>query len=588
MNNFTKKIIAGLMLTTFTLTNCMTAVWAMENAKPVLRDDTGFSMKLKGDKNYIQSKEPVSISLRDSDVKQVLRMFADKAGMNIVFHDSVDGKVTLDLVDVPLSDAFDMIMSINNLNYVVDNKTIIVAKAGTSDFNMGKQDMTLIPVKYVQASAMAEFLNKNIFAMNKPGLSNSEIVTTNPATNELIIFGNDNDVSIAKKIVGKFDKKPTLTTFKVNHTTPAEMANMICEMLLGSTGGSGGGSATGGAAGIMTGAADGIALNEGSIACTQDGTMNGSLGLQNLSVAYYTQLGTINVLGGSEHQLEMIKDFITRTDKKQPQAYLEVSIVELNEDGSKTLTNSWNLWSNFVSASFNGDNLATQTPIVVKGSRSSSAFDGITFYRGPVTISYAIDYLVENGKGRVISNPRIIITNGQESKIEVTQDYIESVDLNVQSTVTGSVTTRDYNVSDDLGTTITITPFISPDGYVTLNMAPEYSTKLREITDTFVAGGEEEGGDTAKTYIAATLLSHRNLDLKNIRIKDGETLVIAGMIQELESKTIKKVPVLGDIPGIGALFRSTVSSKTKNELVIMITPKIITDSEDAVGNTDTL
>ena len=76
--------------------------------------------------------------------------------------------------------------------------------------------------------------------------------------------------------------------------------------------------------------------------------------------------------------------------------------------------------------------------------------------------------------------------------------------------------------------------------------------------------------------------------MKNVRIKDGETLVIAGMIQEKESKTINKIPVLGDLPLVGALFRTTVSSKSKSEMVIMITPKIITDTEDAIGNTDTL
>ena len=76
--------------------------------------------------------------------------------------------------------------------------------------------------------------------------------------------------------------------------------------------------------------------------------------------------------------------------------------------------------------------------------------------------------------------------------------------------------------------------------------------------------------------------------MKNIRIKDGETLVIAGLINEEEQKTIGKVPALGDIPGIGALFRSTTSTKVKNEMVIMLTPKIITDTEDAVGNTETL
>ena len=286
MNNTIKqKIIAGMMLTSFVLSNGAMAAFAMENpmtgsTRPALRDSqqAGTSLRLKGDVSFVKRNPAISISLRDSDVKQVLRMFADKAGMNIVFHDSVSGKVTLDLVNVPLSKAFDMVMEINDLNYAVDDGTLIVAKAGTSGFNFAKQDMTLIPVKYVSAAALAEFLNKNIYAMHKPGLSDSDIVSTNPTTNELIVFGSKADVQIAKKVVAQFDKKPTTTVFKVNYTTPAEMADMICNLLLPATSGSGSGSgggssssggsssdsSTGGAAGIMTGAASDSGSDGGS------------------------------------------------------------------------------------------------------------------------------------------------------------------------------------------------------------------------------------------------------------------------------------------------------------------------------------
>ena len=599
-NKISKKIIAGLMLTVFAFSNTLLTVSAMENAaveygsKPSLRGDGEYSMKLKGDVSYIKQTVPVSLSLRDSDVKQVLRMFADKAGMNIIFHNSVSGTVTLDLVDVPLNKAFDMVMEINELNYVVEDNTVVVAKSGTSGFNLAKQDMTLIPVKYISAAALAEFLNKNIYSMNKPGLSSSDIVTTNPVTNELIVFGSKNDVAMAKKIVDKFDKKPETTTFKVNHTTPAEMANMICTMLLPAAG-----SSTGGAAGIVTGGAassgggsGSMVLNEGSIACTLDGKLNGSVssfGLQNLTVAFYSQLGTINIIGGSEHQIEMIKDFITQTDKKQPQAYLEVALIELNESGSKSLQNNWTILSDAFSATFAAGTTRTDPmhPIFIRGngydvydttSTTPSVINTLKPYKGPLNISYAINYLVSNSKGRVVSNPKIIITNGEEATIDITQDYIETTESEQTAYTGGTLATRTYNIGSDAGIKVGITPFISPDGYVTLNIKPEYATILRQ----------EKGTDANGDYIAATLLSKRNLDLKNIRIKDGETLVIAGMITEEEKKMVGKVPFLGDIPGIGALFRSTSSEKVKNEMVIMITPKIITDTEDAIGNADTL
>ena len=81
-------------------------------------------------------------------------------------------------------------------------------------------------------------------------------------------------------------------------------------------------------------------------------------------------------------------------------------------------------------------------------------------------------------------------------------------------------------------------------------------------------------------YIAATLLQRRNLELTNVRLKDGETLVIGGMIKEEDTKTVSKIPGLGDIPYLGALFRSSTTEKAKEEMIIMITPKIIYDDED--------
>jgi len=312
-----------------------------------------------------------------------------------------------------------------------------------------------------------------------------------------------------------------------------------------------------------------------------------------MSVSYYPQLGTVGILGGSQSQIDMIKNFIAETDKKAPQAYLEVSIIELNEEGSKELSNTWNMYSKFFSASFSGSGLQTHPayPIFIANDEfkvvelgSSGATEKYTLekYSGPLSITYAINYLIRNGKGRVVVNPRIIITNGVESTIEVTQDYLQSVKVNSSTSTGGTVVTRDYNIASDQGVTINITPFISPDGYVTMNITPEYSTPVGTIE------GQESVAGTIINYQAATLLSHRNLDLQNVRIKDGETLVIAGMIQEYESKTVNKIPVLGDIPLIGTVFRSTTSTKNKSEMMIMLTPKIITDNDDAVGYTDTL
>lgn len=628
-------------------------------AKPVLRTNSSPTMlKLEGDISFSKANPKISLSLRNSDVMQVLRMFADKAGLNIVFHSSVSGTVTLDLVNVPLNEAFKLVMQITNLTYYIDNNTMVVASADAAqNMNLAKQDLMVLPVKYVDAAMLAEFLNKNIFSMNKPGLSNAQIAVTNPATNDLLIFGTKNDYLMAKKVVAQFDIKPLEETFVVNHSTPKEMSTLLCNLLFkenvvtstapassgssgtantssssssssnstssdnSSTGQNNGsnnstsptdinqtsapaslpGTPTGGASSISIGnssdPSSSLTLGTGVIACQYNSAVTAgslaSLNTPSLSITYFPQRGTIQVLGGSAQQMEMIKNFILKNDKKQPQAILEVSIIELNEDGSRQFNNTWQVWSGFFSGSFSGGTLANNPvyPFLLQGDSynitdvksttdPSKTLYTIGRYAGMPTVAWTVNYIIENTKGRVLANPKIMVTNGEKSTIDLSSDYVKTVTSQI-ITSSGSLTPsvqRTYNIGSDEGIKVDLLPFISPDGYVTLNITPSYSTIKERVTT-------PNASDPTIEDLQATLLQRRNLDLKNIRIRDGETLVIGGMIKETEQKVIKKLPVLGDLPGLGMLFRNTSTTKNKEELVIMITPKIVKDSEDIVNDT---
>ena len=570
------------------------------------------TMDLNKGARLTDKNELITLSLRDSDVKQVLRMFADKAGLNIVLHDSVSGKVTLDLVQTPINEAFDLVLQISNLNYYKQGNTMIVmSKDAEDNATYSKQEMMVFPVKYVSAGKIADFLNKNVFGMKKVGMSGVDAATVNSATNELIVFGMPNDVAIIEKVIEQFDREPFSKTFAVNHTTPAEMANMICNVLLPSrgtenSGKSGGGKTTGGAADIG-GSGDGIKLGEGILACSVSSTgAEGTIApfdMQNISISYYPQRGTVTLMGGSPAQARMIADFIKAHDVKQPQAMLEISIVELNEEGSKDFNNQWEFQSRNWQATFNGDGLSGGRPLTGNNVREITQYYAPAPYIDKTTgqwkmddeisrvihtvlpstpyIGWTMNYLIKNGKGRVLANPKIMITNGQTSTIDLTQDYVEKVTSEyLTSSVNGTGSTgtvqKNYTIGDDLGIKVELTPFISPEGYVTLNIKPDYSTVAEKVTSQGQVQGERD--------LVATLLSRRNLELKNVRIKDGETLIIGGLIQESEQKTVNKIPLLGDLPVVGSVFRSTSTSKAKSELVIMITPKIINDGDSSVSS----
>lgn len=631
--NHIKRFLAAALLLTFSLPSTLAyPSQGSYNSYNNLASDSATilssSIRLS-DKN-----DKIDLSLRDSDVKQVLRMFADKAGKNIVFHSSVNGKITLDMVDMPINDAFSLVLNVSNLNYYIQGNTIIVLNKDSQDNAMfSKQEMMVFPVQYVSAAKVADFLNKNVFGMKKTGVSGVDAATVNAATNELIVFGMPSDAAIVKKVIAQLDKEPVNRTFIVNHTTPAEMADMICNMLLPAHGsessggsGSGGGidgyipptpgvgtSITGGAAGIVTGGASGtssseisaVKLGQGVVACTVSQNVTGQnsspFDVQNIAISYYPQRGTIMMIGGSAAQQALVESFIRDNDVKQPQAYLELSIVELTEEGSKEFQNNWSLQSASWGVSFNngrtsggrqGGPYARRIPITKSGwttktdsetgASTQEYWEANGYTTDPIKgtyISWTMNYLIENRKARMLANPKILITNGEESIIDLTEDYVEKVTSEFLSSSGSTYSTgavqKTYEIGDDKGIKVSLVPFISPDGYVTMNIKPEYATE---------AGKEYSTNQDGTKDIAATLLNRRNLDLKNVRIKDGETLVIGGLIRETEAKTVQKIPVLGDLPLIGAAFRSTATGKTKTELVIMITPKIIKDGDSTVAD----
>ena len=621
-NKLREKVIASLILLVFAISNT-TMVIAADLGMPIVRSQNPVTtLDINSEVQLKNGDSLVNLSLRDADIKQVLRMFADQAGMNIIFAPSVSGTVTMDMVNISLSRALDLVMATNNLTYRIKANTLIIA-GKDEEFDLGgmSKDIILLPVKYVSAKSIADFLNKNIFSKKgiNPGVSTKPVATVNPAMNELMIIGTREDALIAQRIIEQFDKKPQIVSFKVNHVTPAEMANLICSSLIPSfmtsdDEGSGGGEATGGAAGVPTGFAsdtasssssstssfssssssssggsggEGISIGGGTLVCSIDQKTDekdvGSLPFKNLTVTYFPTLGTIQIIGGSESQIEMIRDYITANDIKSPQAYLEVQIVTLSESGRKQFDNTWKYVSTNFSFNANEGGFGTANPIFLTGHgytesniSGSGSQNPVTYARihNAINLTYSMNYLIENGKGRVLANPRVLLTNGQQSTIDLTSDYVSKVTSQyLDSTGTGSSQVqKDYDIQSDNGIKVTITPFISPDGYVTLDISPEYSQIKEQVYS---------GSETGNKDLAATLLRRRNLELKGIRIKDGETLVIGGLIQETESKTTTKIPFLGDIPILGVLFRSTDTQREKEEMIIMLTPQILIDTEDA-------
>ena len=536
------------------------------------------------DEEYVSLQNPaipngnsiVSISFRNTDVQQVLRMFADRAGLNFITIGDVSGEVTMDLVDTTLTNAINLVAETAKLTYVVDNQTLIVMTIDSAkESNYAKKSIRKIPIKYADAASVADFLNSNIFGLGKPGLSAGDVVVTDPSRNEIMIFGTQNDYLMAKKVIAKIDEKPITTTYKINNVTPKEMAQLLCDSLF-----SGGGAADAGTtkmAGTLTGAAEGIALGAGQIACKVKNTVSGknlkSFASAPITVVYNTTLGTINVIGGSNEQIQLINEFIVLHDKKQPQVLLEMVVMELSENADRTFQNDWVFQNGDFPVSFIGGVLQTG-PIIFFNKQNMPGSYKIGAY-GKSALWDTITWLESSSKAKVLQKPTIIITNGSKSEIDLTKDYVEKVDSQVsESTFSETpVISRTYTIGKDNGMKIDVTPFISPDGYVTMDVNLNHSTPYDSVYE------YDDLGDQVK---AGTLLERRNMKLKGVRVKNGETLVLGGLIVENDTNSVQKIPLLGDIPYLGVFFRNTKTYKDKSEMVILMTPRVLEEAEDMV------
>jgi pilus assembly protein CpaC len=163
-----------------------------------------------------------------------------------------------------------------------------------------------------------------------------------------------------------------------------------------------------------------------------------------------------------------------------------------------------------------------------------------------------LNALVTERKARVITAPRIAVIDGNEAQVNLGEEVpIPSIDS------AGRLT---YSFKP-IGVILRIVPKVNRDGLITTKVEPEVSSVIEFLS---TASGPVPRIATRK---ASTTLT----------VRDGESIVLAGLISAQERRTVLKVPILGDIPILGALFRTTTTSREETEVIFVVTPKIIRD-----------
>jgi len=251
---------------------------------------------------------------------------------------------------------------------------------------------------------------------------------------------------------------------------------------------------------------------------------------------------------------ETVRRVIEQLDKPVPQALIKVLFLEV------LLDDEVDVGADIENRRTSGDG---------NGSIIQTMFGAGGFVEGGTAtilehdLSLTLSALSEVTRMEVLSRPSIMARNNQEATITIGSEvpFIR----NSQVTDDGRVlNTVEY---EDIGIILTVTPHISDDGMVELDVAPEISTLTGEtvrISDQVVA----------PTFAKRSAETH-------VVVPAGKTVVIGGLMENKDTEIVRKVPLLGDIPGIGGLFRRKTKDKQKTELLIFLTPHVVANAAEA-------
>ena len=302
--------------------------------------------------------------------------------------------------------------------------------------------------------------------------------------------------------------------------------------------------------------------NPGASTSTEAGTLKTTAGGATASSAnkegikglvINTDASTNSIIAfGSPEQIEKVQQLLKELDVPYQQILLEAQVMALSKNASKALGIDWT-WSTFPQPSTSSGSSSTTSTFFPIGIVTGG--DGKIYSGG---VSAALNALITSGDGKLLARPNMLTFNGNKGTIFV-GDQLPVVTANAATPGVAATYTTTYK---NAGITLSYVPRINEEDQISASVFVEVSTPVLITLD---VGGQKQNAYQITTRSAQT----------NVRMKDGDTLVIGGLISSSDIKNINKIPILGDLPLLGKLFQSVSTSKNETEVVIFLKAKIV-------------
>jgi len=253
-----------------------------------------------------------------------------------------------------------------------------------------------------------------------------------------------------------------------------------------------------------------------------------------------------------QKNVDKIGEIAKRLDARTPQVLIEAAIVDVKITGKTQYGIDWDLEK--ITGGTNIKLGTAKTEGMFSQDLTTGLQHAITGYNvGQWNIGMTLQWLRKNADVKILARPRLLVLDNQEAKIKI----IEHVPY-TKTTLTDQGNPMSTTEFKEVGTYLTVKPHITNDGFVSMLVKPSHSYVTSYTSDN------------------QPIVDSRSLET-NMLTKDSRMVIVGGLRRNYKTMTVYKVPILGDIPLLGYLFKKNTTEKTRMELIVLITPTIVTE-----------
>ncbi len=495
----------------------------------------------------------VTLELKDMDILEALKYIAVKANVNIIPTKEVTGRVSFNVVNSSLRDIFDIILRSNNLAYEKKGNIFNVMSENEYKARYGKnfydsRVSKVFRLRYAIPEQAYNLLNTMKSDIGK--------VLFDSESGVLLVIDTPEKVSGMDSALLEMDQKSVIKAFNLKYARAKDIEEQLKSQLDLKKVGS-------------------IKADERTnqvIVQTLPERMEDIsrliLGLDQKTRQILIDAKIIQVKLSDDLSSGVEWEGLFNLGKKNGMTYL--GAYPLSSVASSTSSADWVSRQALVDKVQNGEGLSypfTGTTTDFAGGKQSVGTKEIHLgVVGKNDFDVIVKYLQTLGQTKILSNPKLAVVNNQEAKIHVgeRQAYITTTTTQTQT----STTVSEAVTYVDVGIQLMVTPTINEDGYVTVKIKPEISSVL-----SYLATSSKNNIPIIDTSTAETI----------VMVKDGTTILIGGLSKEEKSTDSTGTPFLSKIPFIGNAFSSKSTKSKRSELMVLLTPHIISGDELVTG-----